>query len=148
MIDSFLFNCLLLNQSFQTNPNKITNCFQLFSLLHLYNYIAPASLFDFWTGHNTSIPNAAVRLHTNDVITIGAKRSIQMRFITQYASKYWIEFDKFIRGDRPKPDRKWLKSLGCNVRSIIEKMKKAKERYANGSTVVIVIVIFISWFLF
>ena len=26
-IGSFLFYCLLLNHSFQTNPNKITNCF-------------------------------------------------------------------------------------------------------------------------
>jgi hypothetical protein len=44
-ISSFLFYCLLLNYSFQTNPNRITNCFKLFSLLQLYNYIAPASLF-------------------------------------------------------------------------------------------------------
>ena len=28
-ISSFFFYCLLLNHSFQTNPNKITNCFQL-----------------------------------------------------------------------------------------------------------------------
>ena len=36
-ISSFLFYCLLLNHSFQTNPNSITNCFQLiFSLLQLY----------------------------------------------------------------------------------------------------------------
>ena len=46
-IGSFLFYCLLLNHSFPTNPNKITNCFKLFSLFQLYNYIAPASLFDF-----------------------------------------------------------------------------------------------------
>ena len=46
-IGSFLFYCLLLNHSFQTNPNSVTNCFKLFSLLQLYNYIAPASLFDF-----------------------------------------------------------------------------------------------------
>ena len=32
-INSFLFYCLLLNHSFQTNPNSITNCFQLFSLV-------------------------------------------------------------------------------------------------------------------
>ena len=44
-ISSFFFYCLLLNHSFQTNPNSITNCFKLFSLLQLYNYIAPASLF-------------------------------------------------------------------------------------------------------
>ena len=44
-ISSLLFYCLLLNHSFQTNPNRITNCFKLFSLLQLYNYIAPASLF-------------------------------------------------------------------------------------------------------
>ena len=31
-ISAFLFYCLLLNHSFQTNPNSITNCFQLFSL--------------------------------------------------------------------------------------------------------------------
>ena len=29
-IGSFLFYCLLLNYSFQTNPNSITNCFKLF----------------------------------------------------------------------------------------------------------------------
>ena len=46
-ISSFLFYCLLCNHSFPTNPNSITNCFKLFSLLQLYNYIAPASLFDF-----------------------------------------------------------------------------------------------------
>ena len=39
-ISAFLFYCLLLNHTFPTNPNKITNCFQLFSLLQLYNYIA------------------------------------------------------------------------------------------------------------
>ena len=37
-IGSFLFYCLLLNHSFPTNPNKITNCFQLIllSILQLY----------------------------------------------------------------------------------------------------------------
>ena len=29
-VSSFLFYCLLLNHSFQTNPNRITNCFKLF----------------------------------------------------------------------------------------------------------------------
>ena len=46
-VSSFIFYCLLCNHSFQTDPNKITNCFQLFSLFTTYNYIAPASLFDF-----------------------------------------------------------------------------------------------------
>ena len=46
-ISSFLFYWLLSNHSFQTNSNKMTNCFKLFSLLQLYNYIAPASLFWF-----------------------------------------------------------------------------------------------------
>ena len=32
LISSFFFYCLLLNHSFQTNPNRITNCFKLFSL--------------------------------------------------------------------------------------------------------------------
>ena len=42
-ISSFLFYCLLLNHSFQTNPNKITNCFKLILFylqlykLHLLN---------------------------------------------------------------------------------------------------------------
>jgi hypothetical protein len=35
LISSFLFYCLLLNHSFQTNPNKITNCLKLFSLLQI-----------------------------------------------------------------------------------------------------------------
>jgi len=34
-ISSFFFYCLLLNHSFQTNPNSITNFFKLFSLLQL-----------------------------------------------------------------------------------------------------------------
>ena len=34
-IGAFLFCCLLYNHSFQTNPNKITNCFKFFSLLQL-----------------------------------------------------------------------------------------------------------------
>jgi len=45
-IHSFLFYCLFYDHNFQTNPNKMTNCFKLFSLLQLYNYISPASLFD------------------------------------------------------------------------------------------------------
>ena len=46
-ISLFLFYCLLCNHSFTTNPNSVTNCFKLFSLLQLYNYIAPASLIVF-----------------------------------------------------------------------------------------------------
>jgi len=47
-ISLFLFYCLLLNHSFQINPNSITNCFKLILFyLQLYNYIAPASLLDF-----------------------------------------------------------------------------------------------------
>ena len=42
---SFLFYWLLLNHSFPTNPNRITNCFQLILSVATYNYIAPASLF-------------------------------------------------------------------------------------------------------
>ena len=48
-ISSFLFYCLLLNHSFPTNPNSITYCLKLFSLLQLYNYICSmrSSIFDF-----------------------------------------------------------------------------------------------------
>ena len=35
-ISSFLFYCLLCNHSFPTNPNRITNCFQL--ILSIYNF--------------------------------------------------------------------------------------------------------------
>ena len=41
-IRSFLFYCLLLNHSFPTNPNSVTNCLKLFlsiTTLQLYNYI-------------------------------------------------------------------------------------------------------------
>ena len=40
-IHSFLFYCLLYNHSFKTNPNSVTN------LSKLFNYIAPASLFEY-----------------------------------------------------------------------------------------------------
>ena len=46
-IGSFLFYCLLLNHSFQTNPNSITNCFQLFSLLQLTTTLLLRRFFDF-----------------------------------------------------------------------------------------------------
>ena len=35
-ISAFLFYCLLCNHSFSTNPNSVTNCFKLFSLLQLH----------------------------------------------------------------------------------------------------------------
>ena len=47
-IRSFLFYCLLFNHSFPTNPNKITNCFKLFSLYcNFTTTLLNASLFDF-----------------------------------------------------------------------------------------------------
>jgi len=51
-ISSFLFYCLLLNHSFPTNSNSVTNCFQLFSLFTTYNYICSmrSSFFIFETG--------------------------------------------------------------------------------------------------
>jgi hypothetical protein len=47
-IGAFLFCCLLLNHSFQTNPNMITNCFKL--ILSIYNFTTTLLLrryFDF-----------------------------------------------------------------------------------------------------
>ena len=45
-ISLFLFYCLLSNHSFQTNPNRITNCFKLIlSLLQFYNYICSCVAF-------------------------------------------------------------------------------------------------------
>jgi len=47
-IGSFLFYCLLLNHSFQTNPNSITNCFKLTLSVTTYNYICSMRrYFDF-----------------------------------------------------------------------------------------------------
>ena len=51
-IRSFLFQCLLLNHSFQTNPNKITNCFKLFFLLQLTTTLLLRRYFDFCTQVN------------------------------------------------------------------------------------------------
>ena len=44
-ISSFLFYCLLLNHSFKQTQTGLLTALNLFSLLQLYNYIAPASLF-------------------------------------------------------------------------------------------------------
>ena len=46
-IDSFLFYCLLLNHNFPTNPNKITNYFNVFSLLQLTTTLLLRRFFDF-----------------------------------------------------------------------------------------------------
>ena len=54
LISSFFLYCLLLNHSFQTNPNRITNCFKLFSLYcNFTNYICSmrSSIFDFWNSY-------------------------------------------------------------------------------------------------
>jgi len=45
-ISSFLFYFLLLNHSFQTNPNKITNCFQLFLSIQLTTTLLLRRYFD------------------------------------------------------------------------------------------------------
>ena len=46
LISSFFFYCLLLNHSFPTNPNRVTNCLTFFSLLQLYQlHLLNASLF-------------------------------------------------------------------------------------------------------
>ena len=50
-ISSFLFHCLLLNHSFQTNPNKITNCFKLFFLLQLTTTLLLRRFFIFEQQH-------------------------------------------------------------------------------------------------
>ena len=47
-ISSFLFYCLLLNHSFPTNPNRMTNCFQLFlSVTTLQLHCSCVRYFDF-----------------------------------------------------------------------------------------------------
>jgi hypothetical protein len=50
-ISAFIFYCLLCNHSFPTNPNSVTNCFQLYSLsiYNFTNYICSmrSSIFDF-----------------------------------------------------------------------------------------------------
>lgn len=72
-------------------------------------------------GYSTSIPRSSVRLHDNDIITLGSTKTIKMIFTSDYQSIYWIEYDKFMNGERPKPDREWLKSLGCNVKVLTAK---------------------------
>ena len=53
-MSAFLFGCFLCNHSFPTNPNSVTNCFQLFSLC--YNFTTTFAqcvailIFDFETG--------------------------------------------------------------------------------------------------
>ena len=60
-IGSFLFYCLLLNHSFQTNPNSVTNCFKL--ILSIYNFTITFAqcvrYFDFFTVTATIAYNAA-----------------------------------------------------------------------------------------
>ena len=55
-MSSFLFYCLLLNHSFPTNSNKITNCFKLIlSIYNFTNYICSMRFVYFWffeTGHH------------------------------------------------------------------------------------------------
>ena len=49
LINSFLFYCLLLNHSFPTNPNSITNCFQLILFyLQLYKLHLLNAFVYFW----------------------------------------------------------------------------------------------------
>ena len=73
-------------------------------------------------GHSWTLPRASVRLHSGDVITIGAKKEVQMRFITEFTSTYWIEFDKFMNGERPQHfSRQELRDMGCNLKALTAK---------------------------
>ena len=73
-------------------------------------------------GHSHTIPRSSVRLHDEDILIFGSTKTIQMKFThADYQSKYWLEYDKFIGGERPKPDREWLKSLGCKVQGLSAK---------------------------
>ena len=73
-------------------------------------------------GHNMTIERASVRLHHGDILSLGAKKTINFTFINEeFKSTYWIEYDKFINGERPKPDREWLRSIGCNVKALTAK---------------------------
>ena len=66
-ISLFFFYCLLLNHSFPTNPNKITNCFKLFLFylqlykLHLLNAFVYFWIFEHSGGYdNESIAMTAM----------------------------------------------------------------------------------------
>ena len=66
-ISSFLFLCLLSNHSFQTNPNSVTNCFNLFSLLQLTTTLLLLSrYFDFWTGQVVEISSDDLKEEDDD----------------------------------------------------------------------------------
>ena len=70
-------------------------------------------------GHNYTIPRASVRLHSGDVITIGAKKLIKMVFFTEFRSTYWLEYDKFMDGERPAAfSRKELRDMGCKLKAL------------------------------
>ena len=67
-MSALLYYCLLLNHSFQTNPNKITNCFKLIlfylqlNKLHLLNAFA---ILIFWNSQNfASILPLSNYIHT------------------------------------------------------------------------------------
>ena len=142
-MSAFLFYCLLLNHSFQTNPNSVTNCFKLFSLLQLYNYIAPAfPLFWFLNSyvlHFTIVRHVAGwnsgNLSGSDIERIESCHVgsfIGMEHYVEHRGRIGCCFQKYLfRFFNPKIAR---------TRKVCTKLKSARE----WSTVVIVIVIFIT----
>jgi serine/threonine protein kinase len=75
-IGSFFFYCLLLNQSFPTNPNKITNCFKLFSLfttLQLHCSCFPAILICTTDSETAAAQAAASGSSEGDATSSGKK---------------------------------------------------------------------------
>ena len=109
-------------------------------------------------GHNYTIPRASVRLHTGDVITIGAKKLIKMVFITDFTSTYWIEYDKFMDGERPVSfSRKELRDMGCKLKALkankavkatrgMFRIKKIKENHDAGEKLLLLLFsLYILW---
>ena len=110
-----------MNHSFPTNPNSVTNCCKLFSLLQLYNYIAPASLFDFYTDQ--------LHGHADEVFGL-ANRKFQLQQSME-ERKHEIQVHRDVQRAAHKAAQEERHRVSMESRSRQTKVKTLKSKYES-----------------
>jgi len=142
-ISSFLFDCLLLNHSFPTNPNSVTNCFKLilfyFTTLQTTFAQCVSSIFEFLKKFCTE---AGMRMCTLFEVQNG--KHISHSDECGLSSEYVWTNSKCLGIDNDECNSGGEAYYVSTINRPNSPLGQGKDSKRRRSTVVIVIVIFIS----